>query len=89
MDQTYQRELETMWIISVLTSAPHATINATKYHFFLSPYQSATINIDGSIIDISNSQQLSGITGDSKLTFEEHINSPSRKSGQKLHTFKI
>ena len=28
--------------------------NATKCHFFLSPYQSATINIDGSIIKSSN-----------------------------------
>ena len=29
-------------------------VNAPKYHFFLSPDHSATINIDGSIIKSSN-----------------------------------
>ena len=59
--------------------------NATKCHFFLSPYQSATINIDGSIIKSSNLQKLLGVTIDSNFTFEQHINSLCRKSSQKLH----
>ena len=59
--------------------------NATKCHFFLSPYQSATINIDGSIIKRSNSQKLLGVTIDSNFTFKEHINNLYQKSSQKLH----
>ena len=59
--------------------------NATKCHFFLSPYQSATINIDGSIIKKSNSQKLLGVTIDSNFTFEEHINNLCRKASKKLH----
>ena len=59
--------------------------NATKCHFFVSPYQSATINIDGSIIKSSNSQKLLGVTIDSNFTFEEHINNLCRKASQKLH----
>ena len=59
--------------------------NATKCHFFLSPYQSATINIDGSIIKSNNSQNLLGVTIDSNFTFEEHIINLCRKSSQKLH----
>ena len=56
--------------------------NATKCHFFLSPYQSATINIDGSIIKSNNSQKLLGVTRDSNLTFDERINSLCRKSSK-------
>ena len=59
--------------------------NATKCHFLLSPHQSATINIDGSIIKSSNFQKLLGVTIDSNFTFEQHINSLCRKSSQKLH----
>ena len=59
--------------------------NATKCHFFLSPHQSATINIDGSIIKRSNSQKFLGVTIDSNFTFEEHINNLYQKSSQKLH----
>ena len=53
-------------------------INATKCHFFLSPYQSATISIDGSIIKSINSQKNLGVTRDSNFTFEELINSLSK-----------
>ena len=53
--------------------------------FFLSPYQSATINIADSIIKSSNSQNFLGVTIDSNFTFEKHINNLCRKSSQKLH----
>ena len=59
--------------------------NATKCHFFLSPYQSATIIIDGLIIKSSNSQKLLWVKIDSNFTFEEHINNLCQKSSQKLH----
>ena len=59
--------------------------NATKCRFFLSSYQSATKNIDGSIIKSRNWQKLLGVTIDSNFTFEEHINNLCRKSSQKIH----
>ena len=60
--------------------------NATKCHFFLSLYQSATVNINDSIIKRNNSQKRLGVTIDSNFIFEEHINSLRQKSSQKLHT---
>ena len=59
--------------------------NASKCHFFLSPYQHTLINANGSVIKISNSEKLLEITIDSDFTFEEHINTPCRKGSQKLH----
>ena len=53
--------------------------------FFLSPYQSATINNADSIIKSSNSQKFLGVTIDSNFTFEKRINNLCRKSSQKLH----
>lgn len=51
---------------------------------FLLPYQSATINIDDSIIKRGDSQKLLGVAINSNFTFGEHINSPCQKSGQKI-----
>ena len=59
--------------------------NASKCHFFLSPDQHTSININGSVIKSSNSEKLLGITIDSDFTFEEHINTLCRKASQKLH----
>ena len=59
--------------------------NASKYHFFLSPYQHTSISINGSVIKNSNSGKLLRITIDSDFTFEEHINTLCRKASQKLH----
>ena len=52
---------------------------------FLLPYQSATMNIDDSVIKKSNLQKLLEVTTDSNFTFEQHINSLCLKSCQKLH----
>ena len=62
--------------------------NASKCHFFLSPYEHSLIN-NGSVIKSSNSEKLLGITIDSDFTFEEHINMLCRKSSQKLHTSRV
>ena len=59
--------------------------NASKYHFFLPPYQHTSININESATKSSNSEKLFGITIDSDFTFEEHINVLCRKASQKLH----
>ena len=39
--------------------------NASDCHFFLSPYQHTSININGSVIKSSNSEKLLGIAIDS------------------------
>ena len=44
--------------------------NASKCHFFLSPYQHISININGSVFESSFSEKLLGITIDSDFTFE-------------------
>ena len=59
--------------------------NASKCHFFLSPYQPVPVNIKGSIIESSNCEKLLGIYIDSNFSFEYYINRICRKSSQKLH----
>ena len=59
--------------------------NASKCHFFLSPHQHTSININGSVIKSSNSEKLLGITIDSDFTFEKRINTLCQKASQKLH----
>ena len=59
--------------------------NATKCNF-LSPYESATINIDCSIIKSSHSQKLLRVAINSNFTFDKHVNNLCRKSSEKLHT---
>ena len=61
--------------------------NASKWHFFLSPYQHTSIHINRSAIKSSNSEKLLGITIHSDFTFKEHINTLYRKASQKLHAF--
>ena len=46
--------------------------NASKCNVFLWPYQNTLIDINGSVIKISNSGKLLGITINSDFTFEEH-----------------
>ena len=59
--------------------------NASKCHFFLSPYKPVTIKIKESAIESSNSEKLLGVTIDSKLSFDDHITILCRKTSQKLH----
>ena len=61
--------------------------NASKWQFFLSPYQHTSIHINRSAIKSSNSEKLLGITIHSDFTFKEHINTLYRKASQKLHAF--
>ena len=59
--------------------------NASKCHFFLSPYKPVTIKIKDSPIESSDSEKLLGVTIDSKLSFDDHITILCRKTSQKLH----
>ena len=54
-------------------------VNVSKGHFFLSPRQHTSININASVIKRSNSEKLLGITIDSDFTFEEQINTNVEK----------
>ena len=54
-------------------------VNVSKGHFFLSPRQHTSININASVIKRSNSEKLLGITIDSDFPFEEQINTNVEK----------
>ena len=56
--------------------------NASKCHFFLSPYKTVKIKIKRSAIESSNSEILLGVTIDSKLSFDNHITILCRKTSQ-------
>ena len=60
--------------------------NASKCHFFLSPYKPVTIKIKESAIESSNSEKLLGVTIDSKLSPDDPITILCPKTSQKLHT---
>ena len=55
-----------------LTIENNLKANASKCNFFLWPYQNTLMYINGSVIKISNSGKLLGITINSDFTFEEH-----------------
>ena len=59
--------------------------NSDKSHLLVSPYENKHMKIKNSEIASSNSEFLLGVTIDSKLTFEEHINTLCKKANQKLH----
>ena len=59
--------------------------NSSKSHFLVSPFEHKIIKIKNTQIASSGSEYLLGVTIDSNLTFEEHINALCKKSNQKLH----
>ena len=61
-------------------------VNTGKSHLLLSGNSRATATIDNSYIESEDEQVLLGITIDSNLTFENHINSICKKASQKLNT---
>ena len=60
-------------------------INTGKSHLLLSGNSRATATIDNSYIESEDKQVLLGITIDSNLTVESHINSICKKANQKLN----
>ena len=60
-------------------------VNTVKSHLLLSGYSRGTATIDNSYIESEDEQVLLGITIDSNLTFENHINSNCKKASQKLN----
>ena len=59
--------------------------NASKFHFFLSPYKPVTIKIKESAIESSSSETLFGVTIDSKLSFDDLMTNLCHKRSQKIH----
>ena len=60
-------------------------VNTGKSHLLLSANSRANATINNSYIELEDEQVLLGITIDSNLIFENHINSICRKAGQKLN----
>ena len=60
-------------------------VNTDKSHLLLSGNASLTSNIDNKLIESENEQVLLGVTIDSNLSFEKHINNLCKKASQKLN----
>ena len=60
-------------------------VNVGKSHLLLSGNSRATAKIDKSYIESEDEQVLLGITFDSNITFENHINSICKKASKKLN----
>ena len=60
-------------------------VNTGKSHLLFSGNSRATATIDNSYTESDDEQVLLGITIDSNLTFENHINSICKKASQKLN----
>ena len=60
-------------------------VNTGKSHLLLPRNSRATGTIDNSFIKSEDEQVLLGITIDSNVTFENHINSIYKKASQKLN----
>ena len=60
-------------------------VNTDKSHLLLSGNVSLTSNIDNKLIESENEQVLLGVTIDSNLSFEKHINNLCKKASQKLN----
>ena len=60
--------------------------NTGKSPLLVSGNVRATAKIDGNYIESEKEQVLLGITSDSNLTFESHINNICKRAGQKLNT---
>ena len=58
-------------------------VNTDKSHLLLSGNVSLTSNIDNKLIESENEQVLLGVTIDSNLSFQKHINNLCKKASQK------
>ena len=59
--------------------------NPDKCHLLVTTNTLTSVNINGFQITNSNEEKLLGIKVDSKLSFENHVSSLSKKASQKLH----
>ena len=59
--------------------------NPGKCHFLTSPMTPISINIKGYVINNSLYEKLLGVTIDSKLSFNAHLDKTLKKARQKVH----
>ena len=62
-------------------------VNKDKSHLLLSGKNNLTVNIDGNVTESEDNQVLPGITIDSNLSFNKHINNLCKKASAKLNAF--
>ena len=60
-------------------------VNTNKSHLLVSGNVTATAKIENNYIESEKEQILLGITTDSNLTFENHINNICKRAKQKLN----
>ena len=60
-------------------------VNTDKSHLHLSDKNKLTANIDGNVIESEDNQVLLGITIESNLSFNKHINNLCKKASAKLN----
>ena len=60
-------------------------VNPDKCHLLLTSQESLSIKVGNDIIKNKDSQKLLGITINSKLNFDEHVNNICKKTNQKLN----
>ena len=78
-------ELEKSSILFKWLQTNHMKVNTGKSHLLLSGNTKLISNIDNNLIESEKEQVLLGITIDSNLSFEEHINNLCKKTSQKLN----
>ena len=61
-------------------------VNTGKSHLLLLGNSRAMVKIDNSYIELEDEQVLLGVTIDSNVTFENHINSICKKASHKLNS---
>ena len=79
-------ELEKSSILFKWLQTNYMKMNTDKSHLLLSGNTKLISNIDNNLIESEKEQVLLGITVDSNLSFEEHINNLCKKASQKLNT---
>ena len=58
-----------------------------KTHLLLSGNNKVTANIDGNVIESEEHQVIFGVTIDSNLTFDKHVNDLCKKASAKSYAF--
>ena len=76
---------QSLRIISEWLNNNCTKVNTGRSHLLFLGSSRATATIDNSYIELKYEQVLLGITIDSNLTFENHINSICKKASQKLN----
>ena len=69
----------------VFTQTIYQANSMSKLHLLLSGNNKVTANIDGNIIESEESQVLLGVTIDSNLSFDKHINNLCKNASAKLN----